>query len=105
MSSLHTAPEELFDEGGAILGEGGELRCPEPLMVQCGDSNCPHHHHTTIREHLNTFNHPDGPAVDRRTTTKYRAPPRAAIGLSGGATSLPTLVGATSSATWHCVLP
>jgi hypothetical protein len=74
--SLHTTPEENFDEGDATLGKGGgELRTPQPPKMQCGDPDCPHHHRTTTREHSGTTNHPDGTAADRHTATRYRAPP------------------------------
>jgi hypothetical protein len=72
--SLHTAIEELSDEGDATSGEGGALNSLT-LRVQRGNPDCPHLHRTTVGEHPNTSNHPDGPTVNHRTTARYRAPP------------------------------
>jgi hypothetical protein len=81
--SLHTDIEESTNEGNATSGKG-EQQIPRSPRVQCGDPDCPHHHHTTAGEHSSTPNHPDDHGVDRHTTTRYKGSPRAVGGLSGG---------------------
>jgi hypothetical protein len=85
--SLDTTLEDSSDEGGAALGEGGELWIPLPPRMQCGNPDCFHQHHTDAGEHSNTPNHPDGHNVDGSSITRNGAPPRLAAELLGGAAS------------------
>jgi hypothetical protein len=55
--------------------------------VPYGDPDYPNHHHIGAREHSCAPDHPDGHGVDRRTTARYRDPPRPVAGLPGGAVS------------------
>jgi hypothetical protein len=66
----------------------GELQIHRRPRVQRGGLDCPHHYHTSIEEHFDIPNHLDGPDADHRTTARYRAPPRPAIGLPGGAANI-----------------
>jgi hypothetical protein len=73
----------------AVLPQAkGEALDPRPLRVQHGNPKCHHHHHTSIGEHSDAPDPPDGNGADHRATARYGDPPRPAVGLPGGVVSM-----------------